>query len=121
MEHSSIIHKLKDFLRKRASSMSFLLHTHPNKMVLWKGRIELFWIRQEPCLMSTRQRIGFDRRRLTPLATPSTDSTFTESSRKYHMNSSPVKNPMFLILEFLGANALFSLKEFEILNLLLKQ
>jgi hypothetical protein len=32
------------------------------------------------------------------------------------MNSSPVKSPMFLILEFLGANALFSLKEVEILN-----
>jgi hypothetical protein len=33
-------------------------------------------------LMSTRHRIGFGWRRLTPLATPSTDSTFTESSRK---------------------------------------
>jgi hypothetical protein len=28
---------------------------------------------------------------------------------------------MFLILEFLGANALFLLKEVEIINLLLKQ
>jgi hypothetical protein len=35
---------------------------------------------------------------------------FTESSRKHHMNCSPVKSPMFLILEFLGANALFFLK-----------
>jgi hypothetical protein len=31
------------------------------------------------------------------------------------------KIPMFLILEFLGANALFLLREVEILNLLLKQ
>jgi transposase InsO family protein len=31
------------------------------------------------------------------------------------------KSPMFLILEFLGANALFLSKEVEILNLLLKQ
>jgi hypothetical protein len=31
------------------------------------------------------------------------------------------KKPMFLILEFLGANALFLLREVEILNLLLKQ
>jgi hypothetical protein len=31
-------------------------------------------------------------------ATPSTDSTFIESSRKHHMNSSPVKSTMFLIL-----------------------
>jgi hypothetical protein len=37
------------------------------------------------------------------------------------MNSSLVKSPMFLILEFLGANALFLLKEVEIINLLLKQ
>jgi hypothetical protein len=29
-------------------------------------------------LMSTRHRISFGRRRLTPLATPSTDSTFTD-------------------------------------------
>jgi hypothetical protein len=33
-------------------------------------------------LMSTRLRTGFGLRRLTPPATPSTGSTFTESSRK---------------------------------------
>jgi hypothetical protein len=37
------------------------------------------------------------------------------------MNSSPVKSPMFLILEYLGANSLFLLREVEILNLLPKQ
>jgi hypothetical protein len=58
---------------------------------------------------------------ITPLATPSTDPTFTESSRKYHMNSSPAKSPTFLILEFLGASALFLLKEVEIQNFLLKK
>jgi hypothetical protein len=121
MEWSSRTLKLKDFLRRRrASSMPFILHTHPNKMVLWRGRIELFWIWQGPWLMSTRHRIDFGQRRLTPLATPSNNSTFTESSRKHHMNSSLVKSPMFLILEFLGANALFLLREVEILNLLLK-
>jgi hypothetical protein len=120
MARSSRTHKSKDFLRRRASSMSFLLPTHLNKMVYWRGRIELFWIWQEPCLMNTRLRICFGRRQLTPLATPSIDSTFTESSRKHHINSSLVKIPMFLILEFLGANALFLLKEVEILNLLLK-
>jgi hypothetical protein len=88
--------------------------------VLWRERIELFWIWQGPCLMNTRHQIDFGRRRLTPLATPSTDSTFNKSSRKHHINSSPVKSPMFLILE-LGANTLFSLKEVEIVNLLLKQ
>jgi hypothetical protein len=70
--------------------------------------------------MSTRHQISFGRRQLTPLATPSTNSTFTESSRKHHLNSSLVKSPMFLILESLGANASFLLKEIEILNLLLK-
>jgi hypothetical protein len=63
--------------------------------------------------MSTRHQIGFGQRRLTPPATPSTVSTFTESSRKHHMNCSPVKSQMFLILEFLGANALFLLREVE--------
>jgi hypothetical protein len=71
--------------------------------------------------MSTRHRTGFGLRRLTPFATLSTDSIFTESSRKHRMNSSLVKSPMFLILEFLGANALFLLREVEIPNLLLKQ
>jgi hypothetical protein len=71
--------------------------------------------------MSTRHQIGFERRQLTLLATPSTISTYIESSRKHRMNSSLVKSPMFLILVFLGANALFLLKEVEILNLLLKR
>jgi transposase InsO family protein len=46
---------------------------------------------------------------------------FTESSRRHHMNSSPLKSPMFNILESLGANSLFLSKELEVLNLLLKQ
>jgi hypothetical protein len=66
--------------------------------------------------MSTRHRIGFARRRLTPPATPSTGYIFTESSRKHHMKSSLVKSLMFLILEFLGENALFSLRKVETLN-----
>jgi transposase InsO family protein len=37
-----------------------------------------------------KTRTGFGPRRLTPPATPSTDSTFTESSRRHHTNSSPV-------------------------------
>jgi hypothetical protein len=43
---------------------------------------------------------------------------FIESSRRHHTNSSPVKSPMFHILESLVANALFLLKEVENLNLL---
>jgi hypothetical protein len=70
--------------------------------------------------MSTRHRIGFGLRRLTPPATPSTGSTFTESSRKHLMNSSPVKSPLFHILESFVANVLFLLKEVENLNLLLR-
>jgi hypothetical protein len=60
--------------------------------------------------MSTRLRIGFGRKRSTPLATPSTGYISTESSRRHHMNSSPVKSPMFHILESLVANVLFLLK-----------
>jgi transposase InsO family protein len=72
-------------------------------------------------LMNTRHRIGFGRSRLTPPATPPTGYNFIESLRKHRMNSSLVKILMCLILEFLGANALFLLREVEILNLLLKQ
>jgi transposase InsO family protein len=59
-------------------------------------------------------------RRSTPLATPSTGYIYTESSRRHHTNSSPVKSQMFHILESLVANALFLLKEVENLNLLLR-
>jgi hypothetical protein len=90
--------------------MSSLLPTHLNKTVLWRERIELSWIWRGSCLMSTRHRIGFGRRRLTPLATPSTDYTFTKSSIKHHMNSSPVKSPMFPILEFLGSKCFILIK-----------
>jgi hypothetical protein len=70
--------------------------------------------------MSIRLRTGFGPRRLTLPATPSTGSTFTESSRRHHINSSLVKSSMFHILESLGVNVLFLLKEVENLNLLLK-
>jgi hypothetical protein len=70
--------------------------------------------------MSTRLRTGNGLRRLTPPATPSTGSTFTESSRRHHMNSLPVKSPMFHILESLVANVLLLLKEVQNLNLLLR-
>jgi hypothetical protein len=60
--------------------------------------------------MSTRHQTGFGQRRLTPPATPSTGYIFIESSRKHHMNFSLVKNPMFYILELLGANDFFLIK-----------
>jgi hypothetical protein len=63
--------------------------------------------------MNTRLRTGFGLRLLTPPATPSTGSIFTESLRRHHMNSSPIKSPMFHILESLVANVLFLLKEAE--------
>jgi hypothetical protein len=66
--------------------------------------------------MSTRLRSGFGRKQSTLLATPSTVSTFTESSRRHPMNSSPVKSSMFHILESLVANVLFLLKEVESLE-----
>jgi hypothetical protein len=57
---------------------------------------------------------------ITLPATPSTGYFFTESSRRHHTNYSPVKSPMFHILESLGVNALFLLREVENLNLLLR-
>jgi hypothetical protein len=63
--------------------------------------------------MSTRHRTGFGPRRLIPPATPSTGSTYTESSRTHPMNSSTVKSLMFHILESLVANVLFLLEEVE--------
>jgi hypothetical protein len=113
--------QIEGFLEEEGNKHELSSPYTPQKMVLWRGRIELYWTWQGPCLMSTRHQIGFGQKRLTPLATLSTDSTFTKSSRKHRMNSTPVKSPMFLILEFLGANALFLLRKVEILNLLLKQ
>src|SRR5688572_4617724 len=120
MGRSSRTHKSKASLRRRASSMSSLLPTRHDKMVKWRGRIELYWTWQEPCLMSTRLRIGFGPRRSTLPATPSTGCIYTESSRRHHTNSLLVKSPIFHILESLVANALFLLKEVENLNLLLR-
>jgi hypothetical protein len=70
--------------------------------------------------MSTRLRTGFGLKRLTPPATPSTGYNFIESSRRHLMNSLPVKNLMFHILESLVAIVLFLLKEVENPNLLLR-
>jgi hypothetical protein len=70
--------------------------------------------------MCTRLWTSFGLRQLTLPATPSTGYIFTESSRRHHMNSSPVKSLMFHILESLGVNALFLLRKVENLNLLLK-
>jgi hypothetical protein len=60
--------------------------------------------------MSTGYRIGFGRKRLTPLAIPSTDSTFTESSRKHHMNSSPVKKPNVSYFRVFGSKCFILIK-----------
>jgi hypothetical protein len=111
MERSSRTLKLKDFLRRRASSMSSLLLTHLNKMVLWRGKIELYWIWRGPCLMCTRHRIGFGRRRLTPPVTPLTVSISTKSSRKHHMNSSPVKKPNIYYFRVFGSKCFILIKK----------
>jgi hypothetical protein len=105
--------------------LSYLVHMYSCLRSLRQGHVHvgpITWevLRQGPCLMSTRLRIGFGPRRLTPLATPSTGYIYIESSRRHLMNSSPVKSPMFHILESLVANALFLLKEVENLNLLLR-
>jgi hypothetical protein len=65
--------------------------------------------------MSTRLRTGFGQKQSTPLATPSTVSTFITS---YELLTD--KGQMFHILESLVSNVLFLSKEVENLNLLLR-
>jgi hypothetical protein len=60
--------------------------------------------------MSTIHRTGFGPRRLTPPATPSTGSTFTESSRRHHMNSSLVKKPNVSYFRVFGSKCFILIK-----------
>jgi hypothetical protein len=60
--------------------------------------------------MSTRLRTGFGLMRLTPPATPSTDSTFTESSRRHLMNSSPVKSKNVSYFRVFGSKCFILVK-----------
>jgi transposase InsO family protein len=112
--------QIEGFLEKEGIKHEFSSPYTPQQNGVVERKIELYWTWQEPCLMNTRHQTGFGRSPLTPPATPSTGYIFTESSRRHHMNSSLVKSPMFHIIEFLGANSLFLLREVEVLNLLLK-
>jgi hypothetical protein len=60
--------------------------------------------------MSTRLRTGFGLRRLTPPATPSTDSTFTKSSRRHLTNSSPGKKPNISYFRVFGSKCFILIK-----------
>jgi hypothetical protein len=112
--------QIEGFLEEEGIKHEFSSPYTPQQNGVVRGRIELYWTWRGPSLMSIRLRTGFGLRRLTPPATPSTGSTFTESSRRHHTNSSPVKSPMFHILESLVENVLYLLKEVENLNLLLR-
>jgi transposase InsO family protein len=120
MGQSSRTLKLKDFLEDEGIKHEFSSPYTPqqNGVVERKNRTLLDMARTMLDEYKTPDR--FWGKQSTRLATPSTGSTFIKSSRRYLMNSSLVKSPMFHILESLGANALFSLKEVENLNLLLK-
>jgi hypothetical protein len=60
--------------------------------------------------MSTRLWTGSGLRRLTPPATPSTSSTFTESSRRRHMNSSHCKKPNVSYFRVFGSKCFILVK-----------
>jgi hypothetical protein len=60
--------------------------------------------------MSTRLRIGFGPRRSTPLATPSIGYIYTKSSRRHHMNSSPVKKPNVSYFRVFGSKCFILVK-----------
>jgi len=53
----------------------------------------------------------------TPLVTTQTGSSSVLSWKRHHMNSSPVKSQMYLTFESLDANAMFTLKVAQLLNL----
>jgi transposase InsO family protein len=113
--------QIEGFLEEEGIKHEFSSPSTPQQNGVVERKNRTLWIWQGPCLLNTRLQIGFGLRKLTLPATPSTDSTFTKSSRKHRMNSSLVKSPIFLILESLGANALFLLRDVEIQILLLKQ
>jgi transposase InsO family protein len=92
--------QIEGFLEDEGIKHEFSSPYTPQQNGVVERKIELYWTWQEPCLMSTRHRTGFGRKQSTLLATPSTGSTFTESSRKHRMNFSLVKSPMFHILVF---------------------
>jgi hypothetical protein len=92
--------QIEGFLEDEGIKHEFSSPYTPQQNGVVERKIELYWTWKEPCLMSTRHRTGFGRKQSTLLATPSTGSTFTESSRKHRMNFSLVKSPMFHILVF---------------------
>jgi transposase InsO family protein len=112
--------QIEGFLEEEGIKHEFSSPYTPQQNGVVERKNSTYWTWQEPCLMSTRHWTGFGWKQSTLLFTPSTGSTFTESSRRHHMNSSLVKNPMFHILDSLEANVLFLLKEVENLNLLLR-
>jgi transposase InsO family protein len=75
--------QIEGFLEKEGIKHEFSSPYTPQQ----RGRIELYWTWQGPCLMNTRLWIGFGPRRSTPHATPSTGYIYTESSRRHHTNS----------------------------------
>jgi hypothetical protein len=79
--------QIEGFLEEEGIKHEFSSPYTPQQNGVVRGRIELYWTWQEPCLMSTRLRISFGPRRSTPLATPSTGCIYTESSRGHHTNS----------------------------------
>jgi transposase InsO family protein len=112
--------QIEDFLEDEGIKHEFSSTYTPqqNGVVERKNRTLLDMVRTMLDEYKTSDRFWAEA--VNTLAMPSTVSTFTKSSRRHPMNSSPVKSQMFHILESLVANALFLLKEVENLNLLLR-
>jgi hypothetical protein len=70
--------------------------------------------------MNTRLQIGFGRRRLTPPATQINRLYLHRILKKTSYELFTGKKPNVSYFRVLGANALFLLREVEILNLLLR-
>jgi uncharacterized membrane protein len=69
---------------------------------------------------STKRWTSFGQKLSTRLAMPSTGCIIVDCSKRLHTNTSPVTNLMYNILESLGANVTFWLRNVEILSSLLK-
>jgi transposase InsO family protein len=78
--------KIEGFLEDEGIKHEFSSPYAPQQNGVVERRIELYLTWRGPCLMSTRLRTIFGQKQSTPLATPSTVSTFTESSRRHRTN-----------------------------------
>ena len=106
-ERSSRTQMWTPFLTNKGFHMSSRLRTNFNKMELLRGRTGRSSKWQERCLMSTRRRRTFGRKRLRRLVMQQIACIFTSYSARRHTSSSPVTNPKLDTFEYSAQSATF--------------